>query len=53
MQGLEEFLGTSIDNLSAQQVVQINEFFSSDGSITPENMARLREFRDTQIVKQP
>ena len=53
MQSLEEFLGAPIDSLSAQQIVQINDFFESDGSITPENMAKLRRFRDTQIVSQP
>ena len=52
MQSLEDFLGVSIDSLSSQQLVILNDFFESDGSITAENQARLARFRDTQIVRE-
>mgnify|MGYP001587456478 CR=1 FL=1 len=49
-QGIEEFLEVSLDDLSSQQLVILNEFFEPDGSITDENKARLIEFKAKQIV---
>lgn len=47
--GLEEFLGRSMDELTDQQVVNLNDMFESDGSISPENRARLDRFKANLI----
>jgi hypothetical protein len=49
-QNIEQFLGVSLDDLSSQQLVMLNEFFEPDGSITDENKAKLIEFKAKQIV---
>lgn len=49
-QNIEQFLGVSLDELSSQQLVMLNEFFEPDGSITDENKAKLIEFKAKQIV---
>jgi hypothetical protein len=51
-QNLEAFLGVSLDSLTSQQLVILNDFFESDGSLTLENEKKLERFRDTQIVRE-